>query len=476
MTKGLKYGALSLAASALLASSAMAGTITQSNRDTVTGGDAYIISKQLHTANAAAGTVATIGATSLQSYTPTAIPLGTLTDPAFNIASSSGVLTVPANTVLCTAAINGAVVGTYAAGSGTTAVVFQAPAGGSTISNNVAYFFGVDAAADGTCDGIPSAITLTLPQGSTASALTISAGTAATQVIHDTATATVVSTVEEYSASNTGLLDAKIDAADDFLSFTGAVAADVLTTTISRAYTDATVAEATDVWTLTLNSTVALPTVTVTAVDTTTAAAASVTANAADTSWVIVGNAALAADTNTFVTTLTTDGATVIPETTFTSSLSADFSAGTNSGTQAVQTDVAAGNWSIFGYNGTIPHVSVATGTSTVVKLNNASTTDAAVYWTVADNEGNTVSNLQVPSATSGLTGLAAGKGAAWDMADVYAAAVAQNASFGTAFRATVVVPTTPSSVSAVALMQIDGARDRVIPVLHANTSDYMAE
>ena len=467
---------LSTVAMATMFTAANAGTIDLTDRTGTTAGDAFQLSSELHTANAGAGTTAAM-ATVISSYTPTAIPLGTLTDPAFNITMTNGVLNVPANTVLCSVTNAGTVVGEYATGTGTAQVVFQAPGGGSTISNNVAYVFGIDAAADGTCDGAAHAMTVDLPQGELSESMTMSAGTAATQVIHDTATAGILSTVTEYSASNTGLLDGQIDAADDFLTFTGAVAADVLTTTISRAYTDASVAEADDFLTVTLNSTVALPTVTVTAVDNAVAAAA-VTAATGDMSWSIVGTGTqVVANADTFVTTLTTDGTTVIPETTFTTDVEIDFSGTTVQGTSALLTSAAAGNWSIFGYNGTVPYVSTGGTTTTVFKVNNSSTTPAEVFWTVTDDAGITVSNLSVNAVLGDANSeLGAGEGNAWLASSIQAAAAAVNPAFGTSFRATVIVPTTPTDVSAVAVMQIDGGRDRIIPVLHANDVNYLAE
>jgi len=125
------------------------------------------------------------------------------------------------------------------------------------------------------------------------------------------------------------------------------------------------------------------------------------------------------------------------------------------------------GSWTFQGTAVQIPYVVSSGDTQTAIRLTNGQSVNADVYWTCTDDNGVTVSNIQVPAATLTDNGtyVPANGAAAWLASDILAAAQAVNPDFAPngKMKCSPLVTAT-SGVSGVTIMTIDGARDRVIP------------
>ena len=525
MTKGLKYGALSLVASALLSTSAFAYTMTDYNSLAI----GVIDNNTAQTKASELSTSASIANIDLGDYTPNDIALTTLSNPTFNYAVQNGTLSL-ANVgttrfyyiVESTTATAGVpditnagdkVVAKYTAGSGTGTIAFGAT--GPQVSNGGKYVI-VQSQDDVTMDAATTValITATAPltrQGitynQTTSASTdkvvVNLGQGDSQSVSDVAIATILTASKQLCGSIVGV-QKSIDPLDDFKSFNlqgvacGANNQDLQDTV--HAIVHATdydidaVSAATDDVTVTVTTDKPLPTGTTATIASIvsgtnvggalrealggTAAACTVTttATASTVSCPLVnvdGTNLLAATANGFtgsaaVVTLTVDGSHAIERTQFTGSIAYDFSnAGATdyTGTNLLVTDLDANVWNYNGAVVTVPSINQNADTNTQVKINNNSTQAARVFWTLTDDAGNTVEMIEIAS-TAGTTGLAAGTSATWLATTLRAAAP----TIGEKFRAEAVVTAT-EGVDAVTVMMINGGRDRVIPTSTTNAN-----
>jgi hypothetical protein len=149
-------------------------------------------------------------------YKPTQIPLGSLTGPTISISVDNGKIYVGAGSV---AICNGTIpVATYQSGHGTNQIVLGNAS--SVISNNVDYFI---KRAD--CGG-PALLTFEIPKGAPSVTLTIKTGVGATQEVLDTASATIIKVVPQFSASVGQKLSKQIDYLSDFKRFDGNTTSD----------------------------------------------------------------------------------------------------------------------------------------------------------------------------------------------------------------------------------------------------------
>jgi hypothetical protein len=115
-----------------------------------------------------------------------------------------------------------------------------------------------------------------------------------------------------------------------------------------------------------------------------------------------------------------------------------------------------------------MPYVVASGDTQTAIRLTNGQGVNANVYWTCIDDNGRSVSNIQVKAATmpNGEKYVPANGAAAWVASDILAAAQAQDPDFAPngKMKCSPLVTAT-SGVDGVVIMTINGARDRVIPV-----------
>jgi len=383
MGKHLKLvkGAFVVAAFAMLTVPAFAGTLTLTNNAGGTAGP-YLQAKEAVEGGTTSAPLAVNIGDKLAGYKPTTIPLGSLSDPVVAIKVDSGKLTVVSNPALCTS-IGGTLLATYAAGSGTDTLVLN-PVAGQSISNGVTYVFG----RAGACAVALAAadVTATVLPGKTSVGVTVTSGTAATQVVHDTATATLVSVAPQFTATVSTSANALIDPAEAFKKFTGAAVTDTIAVTITNDIAkldSATVAAATDVTTLKFGLTdvtgLAATSVTVAAVPAYTCALDLTTKIATCTS------AAAAAATDVPIATFTIDGTSVLAERTFTATAEINFgTAGIQDHTVALNTALLnaadAGKWLYDGTTVYIPLIKTVAdgGVETYIKLQTSDVTSGA--------------------------------------------------------------------------------------------------
>jgi hypothetical protein len=148
-------------------------------------------------------------------YTPTQIRLGELANPTILLSVDNGKITVGSGGVaFCNSTLGeDGVIAQYKSGNGTNEIVFS-PKTGVTIANNLDYYI-----KNSTCDG-PADLTFEIPKGVSSVTLKISAGSSLSQDVYDTASATIVSVVPQYSASVAKRLSGQIDYTYDFKKFT----------------------------------------------------------------------------------------------------------------------------------------------------------------------------------------------------------------------------------------------------------------
>lgn len=523
MTKGLKYGALSFVASALLSTSATAGTIYGGYAaPDYTAYSSYLKASEL----TGKLTGEAVPAALLGLYVPSDIVLTTLSNPTFNYVLSAGKWHLDAlkfyyiveTATPGTVADGDKIVGKYTSGDATSTIAFGAT--GPQVSNTKTYVI-VEADEDVAVDGtgfvkaaLPGATdltlaTTTLPAGITfdettagTQTLTIKLGQGDSQNISDIATATFLSSEKQLCASVTQKFDNTIDPNDGFKSFlAGAAAAacgaggaatvnDDFEVTIKAENRDIDAVDTTDTAVVRINVNPALPagtTVSSALYNGLTDISADCSINAAGTlvtctadgivdlatglNAAVDSNGDLNGDiTKTISVELEVPGTIAIARTAFTADVDYDFVANTlatdylETANNALLLAADAGVWAYNGTTLTAPSINSNADTNQMVKLNNDSTTDAKVFWTLTDDAGNTVSLIEVASANGGAATLAAGTSATWLASDLKAAAQAVNASFGEKFRGSALVTTT-GTVTGVTVMMINGGRDRVLPL-----------
>jgi len=193
----------------------------------------------------------------------------------------------------------------------------------------------------------------------------------------------------------------------------------------------------------------------------------------------VTATAAAGTDSNISNGKLAVDGTTTLGTRTLTGqvSVSTDGTTYTNAGTSM---DVMT--WTINGFQGNIPYLSSTADTTTYIKLNNNHTVDAIVSFDATDDAGTRITNLTVNKAGASTSGLTAGQAGLWSAADILTAARASGqtgaATFAAdnKFRVTATVTAPTAKVYGVAIQQISGGRDRMIPIFTTSTAvgDYM--
>ena len=171
--------------------------------------------------------------------------------------------------------------------------------------------------------------------------------------------------------------------------------------------------------------------------------------------------------------TITVTGDKPLNETKFTAEIGFNLLNKTDSFTKDYSTLEDAGAWTYKGTTVEIPYVVKNSDTNTIIRLTNGQSVNANVYWTCTDNNGITVANIQVPAATllNGEKYVPANGAATWLASDILQEARTQNPDFATGNKRIEgkmkckALVTATSGVNGVAVMMINGGRDRVIPV-----------
>jgi len=189
-----------------------AGTITDSNATTLS---TFTVAKEVVEAGTSENPVEVNVGNKITGidYKPTDIPLGALSDPTVSFKLSAGKWIVN-NTNLQVCSRDGEVIAEYEGGNETHTLVFSGS--GTTLANDVKYYIGYNNGTNNCTALPPDALGLTVPPGTSTITLTVNAGTAATQVIHDTASGTLIEVKPQYSAEVSKELDAEIDYEEDF--------------------------------------------------------------------------------------------------------------------------------------------------------------------------------------------------------------------------------------------------------------------
>ncbi|MDD4883467.1 hypothetical protein [Sulfuricurvum sp.] len=551
MTKGLKYGALSIIASALLSTSAFAIQDTDyagKAIGTLTDTTGWTIASELTTAST------TVTPLNLGVYNPNDIKLEVLSNPTFNIAVKHGKITFAATSGTESyfyyiveapidvdghlAAFTGSehvVAKMTAGGNGTSSVTFSAT--GPQVSNDKNYVIvraaaltvnasDADIALTGattlndfastsnvTITSTGAGITYVSDSGASSDTITVNLGRGDSQEVSDVAVAPILSTQKQVCAG-IGQVSSSIDPDTEFKAFSLNAAFCGANTTnktdtlpivfrVTQLDDDAVSVGNADIATVTLTTNVALPAntsakifgsyngahVTVDNVNTlvdhdassfdvTTPKTCTVTtANNASTVVctlpvdLLTQLTGVNKEANTFGAEidLTVDGQHEISRTQFTGQVELNFSKGTALDYASANPLVSsanignAGEWKYAGTTAVIPSINSNSDTVTYVRLNNDSTKDARVFWTLTDVNGVVAKNIEVASA-SGATGLAATKAGTWTAEALRVAAATHGVTLGEQFRAEAVV-TTDNGVTGMTTMMIGGARDRVVPM-----------
>jgi hypothetical protein len=144
-------------------------------------------------------------------YTPRDIPLGSLDGPTINVSVDNGKIYVGAGGVAICNSTNNGTIAQLQTGNSTRELVF----GGltTTVANGIGYYIG-----NQTCNGTAN-LTFEIPKGASSVTLTIRLGSATTQTIYDTASATIISAVPQFSAEVSRRFDAMIDYETEFKNF-----------------------------------------------------------------------------------------------------------------------------------------------------------------------------------------------------------------------------------------------------------------
>jgi hypothetical protein len=174
----------------------------------------YKVAKELVDA-AAVNATGVVNAT--HTYTPSQIPLGSLTGPTIAVSVDNGKIYVGSQGVaICDLNNANATIAQYQAGNGTNQLVFSNAT--ATVSNGATYWIGNSNGT--TCNGTAD-LTFEIPKGTSSVTLTIKTGVGATQQVLDTASATIISVVPQFSASVDQKLSKQIDYTYDFKKFDG---------------------------------------------------------------------------------------------------------------------------------------------------------------------------------------------------------------------------------------------------------------
>jgi len=302
------------------------------------------------------------------SYKPSQIPLGSLNGPTISVSVDNGKIYVGSGGVAICNSTNDTIA-QYQSGTGTSQLVFSGST--TTVSNNVDYYI-----KNRTCDG-PADLTFEIPKGASSVTLTIKTGVGATQQVLDTAQATIISVVPQFSASVDQKLSKQIDYAYDFKKFTDTTTSDNGSIKLTSASLDIKVQD---------NATSNATTFSVTLKPTDMAGIANATINNGTTGGDFTCNKTAdkficnatydaSAGNKTFTIYVNVTGTDVLSERSFTVDAFLDFAA-SNVADKTLLTNADFGTWSYAGTSIYVPLIGVnpATGRETYIKLQSKDT------------------------------------------------------------------------------------------------------
>jgi hypothetical protein len=389
MTRYLKIIAVAIAVLGLMASGAMAGTLT------IKGDKAQTVAKELIYGAAADATTDIDFGDVLTSYTPTAIAGGFVGsgNGSIEIKVSAGTLTNnvadPVKLQICRDnAGDFTLLGNFNSGSETDTLVFTNSA--ANISNGFKYVLMVtNGAGDVNCNAAADAgdLTLAIPANTDSVTATVTTYNTIVGEARDTSNSpTVVSAVTELSAKVSAKAAAKIDPAKNFMEFLGGNKTDTIEIQLDR---DATINhKGTYVNGDKVKIVLDLSEVTALKTDEEIAVASKLFNDVADT-WTVSYDAAakkatcsatllgalVGGDAKPVVLTLTVDGTTSIKERTFKASVEFEYKADSpmksHTGDSALLTQVDAGEWRYDAIKVTIPYLSTSPKYKTTCMVNN---------------------------------------------------------------------------------------------------------
>ena len=503
---------LSVVAVSVIASVASAGeinpTVTVNGTSTVVGSsDDVNVSSQWIQQNSLLNKASDVNVSAKAVYEPTKIPLGSMKNPVLNITYSNVKdIKTPnlSNTFVCEVNTNGLPIANkpavlkYKANNGVNGFSYVAETADTYMTNGHFYRIFTDvnesncseASTGGTEINatnvdtylVSNAATLSLDKNDNVN-VTYTLGTGDSQEVQDTATTPdVVKVGNQFTANVTTPFSNKIDPTSGFIAFnttanscatTYATSDSVTIDLISNACSGLNnanymVSKLDALYTIASNQPLNLATtkaVVNTPVENTNTLKIDNNQTISFTKTISGLNVAGAPTTVPETTKITLDGKAQIPTAQFTATLKLDLN---QDGTPdlTLLDNANAGQWT---YNGTTlqtPYVAVNKDTQTIIRINNASSLNANVYWTCTDDNGVTVQNVVAPSALAKQTFIKAGGADAWLMNDVLSAAQAKNPDFAPdgKMRCNALVTST-TGISGLEIMTINGSRDRVIPI-----------
>lgn len=455
----LKTIGLSALTAAMITTAATAGTLTFDGTGTNTS---YVVASEYYL-----GTVDVNNSLDLNStltYRTGTLPSGTVTEPAITIEFPTGV-TAFASTDANITIIGGATIGTLkAASNGTNQLIFDKVTGSSVNSN--------------TDLNITGSLVVQFPNGTTSTTAEVKIGYSTDPSTADQGSTTLISAVDQVTASITTKFNAFIDAANSFrllVDSTGAAAG--TDTAVITFDSDGTGFDRPVLTGGTSFATVLNPdnNVSVAGAMTSTKTAGTATivaiAQGVDNNYTS-GLTAITIDaTDEEVTyTYTPTGAlstSQISPTLFTATVTGTYSAGTETLINAS----SAGSWSIYGYTAQIPNVSGLSTHDTTMKFTNRSTTASEIYFTLVDPDGTTAT---LSSAADGLTTLGAGVTGTYKASALIALITDTNFDATGSFSVEVSIPTTPNSVYGMASFKNTTlGQFKDLPVYNSSTMSY---
>jgi hypothetical protein len=146
-------------------------------------------------------------------YRPSDIDLGSLTSPTIAVSVDNGKIFVGAGGVAICNSTDKGIIAQYQTGDGTNKLVFSNAT--NTIANGINYYI-----RNADCNGTAQ-LTFEIPKGASSVTLTIKTGVATTQQVFDTASATIISAVPQFSAEVANPFVGQIDYESDFKKFYG---------------------------------------------------------------------------------------------------------------------------------------------------------------------------------------------------------------------------------------------------------------
>lgn len=458
----LKKITLSALAAAMLTSAAVAAGTGTFTYDGLGSNTSYVVASEMYLGTG--DTNNTLDANNTMSYTTGSVPSGTVTEPAMTLEFPTGVLAFMSTDSNVTIQ-GGITIGTLKASSnGTNQIIFDKVAGTSVNSN--------------TDLNITGALTVQFPDGTTSTTSTFKVGYSTSPDTADEGTTTLITSVDQISASVTTKFAGFIDAANEFKLLVTAAGANLTPdTAVITIDSDPT---GIDNPVLALGTTFA----TILNVDTNVSTAGAMTsAQTAGTATIVL--IAQGADNNytsglTAVTLDATDetltysfaptgvnGTGTLAPTVFTATATGTYTAGT----ETLFTASDAGSWTIYGYSAQIPNVSGLSTHDTTMKFTNSSSTASEIYFTLIDPDGTTVT---LNSLNDGLTSLGVNVTGTYKASALVALITDTNFDATGSFSVEVSIPTTPNSVYGMASFKNTAlGQFKDLPVYNSSTMGY---